>query len=247
MFDLASFLDSVVQHPLVKDAAIATGVLLAIICIRSVRLCLFRVLKSIDTAFTNETKKLGTATSNFNKIETELLTLRLAMNADRINIYQFHNGSEFLLGGSIFKLICSHEVARDGLQFDSLKINSTLVSTIMDYVNPVMGSEESYPGVKRISWCRKTKDANLCELKPEALRVVEFRLSDMKFSNFKYIMGTQGTVVMYAVLLTDAKTGNPLGILNIQFIDDDADVSAVQSKVCDLCLSISKLQYLLTT
>jgi hypothetical protein len=59
----------------------------------------------------------------------ELLTsLRFQLNADRIQLAQFHNGGKFLEGSPIKRFSVTHESCRPGISMESVNLHNILVS-----------------------------------------------------------------------------------------------------------------------
>lgn len=181
----------------------------------------------------------------YDAIGDDLFSLRFITDAARVSVYQFHNGDEFTLSNPIFKITCSHERVRNGLTFDSYIVKLMLVSNFMDLVGPLMDPSRNTAGVTVVEACGKISDGTSCRIIGMPLRILKYQISDMPYSQFKYVMEHQGVTVMYATLLYAKNRNQPIGILGIQYQDEDERDTLIKTNICDLCDITMRVQFLL--
>jgi hypothetical protein len=80
-----------------------------------------------------------------------LRDLRRKYNADRIYIWQFHNGGNFYTSSPIQKTSITYERCSDGLERKSEKFQNTLISNISSYIRDTMNFEMFYYDVKEMN------------------------------------------------------------------------------------------------
>ena len=78
-----------------------------------------------------------TAIDNYkhNTINELLTSLRFQLNADRVQVAQFHNGGKFLEGSSMKRFSVTHESCRPGISMESVNLHNILVSLFWCMIN----------------------------------------------------------------------------------------------------------------
>ena len=71
------------------------------------------------------------------KVSDKLAELRVALNADRAVIVQFHNGMEFAIGKRIWKLSCTHENMGDGIATFIDSLQSVYATQMYELIEPL--------------------------------------------------------------------------------------------------------------
>ena len=87
------------------------------------------------------------------RIYTELVELRALTDADRAYVVRFHNGEVFLPDNHVWKVTCTHEVAKAGVTYEAARFQGVLVSRVHTLVDPLITGESSGPGVSLVAKC----------------------------------------------------------------------------------------------
>lgn len=193
------------------------GLLVAYITysIKCVRGYLYKVCKNIAKNMVLKPGFNESCIATYTEINSDLAVLRTALSASRVSIYQFHNGDKFTLSSPIFKLTCSHENVSHGLVPDSKIMQYVLVSTILEFVAPLMESCAGHKGVSEVEFEDECK----------GFRMLKFRIAEMEYERFHHIMEQQGASSVYAAMLYAKDHKSPIGILCIQYTSPDDSVS----------------------
>lgn len=180
-------------------------------------------------------------------ISTRLVELRQVLECDRISILQFHNGSCFSLSNPMFKLTSTYEALNRGFASASNTLKELLVSNYSDFVSPLLLEHQpiNIQGVEEVDLCKRDTDPSKCTLANQAIRIIEYYQYDLAFSAFRFIMEDLGASLFYAILLKTPKEGYPLGILLLQYRDEDDARKHVQEHTCELCAIKHALQTIL--
>lgn len=213
----------------------AVGGLLAVVvagCVKKVRQYIIKRCKELTRTLTGGPDRFTSHTSDkYEHLREELAVLRAFLEAARVSIYQFHNGDRFTLSDPIFKMTCAHENVRHGIIPDSSFIKYILVSTVMNFIAPLIGKVCKEPGVSEFD----TGD--------DSVRMLRYDISKMNYDAFRYHMDNLGTRTAYAVLLYSHDRKSPLGVLVIQYVHADEEesgeairhnIASIRSKVCQL-------------
>ena len=103
----------------------------------------------------------------------ELLTsLRIQLNADRVQLAQFHNGGKFLEGSPMKRFSVSHESCRPGVSMESVNLHNILVSLFWCMVsmlkedNPKIRLTRSLPEDSLIKTYNESKNIDAFSLVP---------------------------------------------------------------------------------
>jgi hypothetical protein len=65
---------------------------------------------------------------NHTAVQELLTSLRFQLNADRVQLAQFHNGGKFLEGSPMKRFSVTHESCRPGISMESVNLHNILVS-----------------------------------------------------------------------------------------------------------------------
>jgi hypothetical protein len=105
----------------------------------------------------------------------ELLTaLRIQLNADRVQLAQFHNGGKFLEGSPMKRFSVSHESCRPGVSMESVNLHNILVSLFWCMVS--MLKEDS----PKIRLTRSLPEDSLIKTYNESKNIDAFSLLPVK-------------------------------------------------------------------
>lgn len=116
-----------------------TSLALLITAIAGVAVALLRAYKNTKKEVDTLPKKIKVQIPVDNAITDKLEEVKDLLNADRVQVYDFHNGGHWANGRSALKLTCTYEVCRAGikpaqqhLQAVPLSCLSKFVSTLLD-------------------------------------------------------------------------------------------------------------------
>jgi hypothetical protein len=92
------------------------------------------------------------------KVMAELLAVS---NADRINVFQFHNGTFFINTNSQMKFSCTHELVKPGFSKEMMNTKDIPLSTMPTTINRVINSESIIIDIDQIDedMVKSTMDA----------------------------------------------------------------------------------------
>jgi hypothetical protein len=94
-----------------------------------------------------------------------LFELRLKTNADRTSLFLFHNGQHFnpkIINNSIWKFTCAYENCKDGVSYESAKMQNLLVTNHIALIESLWGKLDDgyhkYTCPDCIQDCSETKN-----------------------------------------------------------------------------------------
>jgi len=174
------------------------------------------------------------------EIYNGLVELRALTDADRVYVFRFHNGVEFLPSHPAWKISCTHEVVKPGVTYESAKLQGLLVSLIPNIIGPVLTGCSSAAGIT-VKECPDCPFRNKCVR--ENKRVVILQVNDMESSFCKFHLESQN--IQTAILCGIARDGNVYGLVGVDF----CGVSLGPARVLDIaqrvCRATEKIQFLL--
>lgn len=219
--------------PLLDSLAAVAAVLIPL-CFRSIRDYIINKCKTFISKRKEYHAPGKDDLSRFYNIDNTLAVLRDNTHADRVSIYQFHNGEEFSVHNPIFKFTCSHVFLELGVSPDSNAVKRLLVSNYMDFIGPLVSDEFMRPGITRI---KTDKSA------PITTRIIKYDLENMHFSATRYLFDSLGVDVLYAIPLKSRK-GNVIGLVCFQYLTYASDVFDSVDKT-DLCSKVMRIQHII--
>ena len=128
------------------------------------------------------------------EIIDKLENLKEYLNADRVQIYDFHNGGHYANGRSALKTSCSYEVVRTGIKGRQKELQAVPISCIPHFIHSLLKNTEM-----------KVNDIE--EIKDKMPATYELKKS-------------QDVESFYDVILNN-KDGEPIGFLAIQYCKKD--------------------------
>lgn len=128
----------------------------------------------------------------------ELENLKELVNADRVHIYEFHNGEYFANGRSALKMSCTFEVVRAGIPSVQLGYQKVPLTMIPVYINKLL--REYYLNVSDLS-----------------------EIEDIAPSTYQMVLG-MGLTSFYDIVINN-NNGYPVGILSIQYVKNPHGVT----------------------
>lgn len=130
-------------------------------------------------------------------IDTEIIRrmeqVKELLNADRVQIYDFHNGEHYANGRSALKTSCTYEVLRQGITSRQMKLQSIPLSCIPKFIKTLL--DKNQLEVKDIEDLKETMPATYSLKKAQDIKS------------------------FYDIILNN-KQGEPIGFIAIQYVND---------------------------
>jgi len=127
-------LDSIAKELGVFLGALAAGLLIT----------LFKIIKE---KFLQRKKKnlslIKNNYKNYEKIHDKLIELRQSVNADRITVYQFHNGEYYSTNNSILKVSVTHENCSESVKSYLNEMQNIQPSLFVEFFKDVFDKKEN--------------------------------------------------------------------------------------------------------
>lgn len=164
---------------------------------------LIRAIKSTKMEFENIPIKIKKQVSVDTEITEAMDSLKEQLNADRIQIYDFHNGGHYSNGRSALKVSCSYEVCRTGIQPKQSQLQSIPISCISKFTNKILNDE-------------KFEVKNLEEIKEKMPATYQLK-RDMGLNSF------------YDIAIKNSKN-EVIGFLAVQFVKNPYNVKNEKDK-----------------
>ena len=124
------------------------------------------------------------------KIHSRIEEIKEYLNADRVQIYDFHNGGHYANGRSALKTSCSFEVVRNGIEGYQKELQAVPLSCIPQFIQELLKNGE-------------LKVDNLEEIKNTMPSTYQLKKE-------------QDIASFYDIILNDEK-GEPIGFLAFQY------------------------------
>jgi hypothetical protein len=173
-------------------------------------------------------------------IYKQLVELRAVTDADRVYVFRFHNGSEFLPNDPAWKLSCTHEEVRSGVTFELAKSQGMLVSSLQNLVSPVLTGQVSVTGIS-------VNDCDECQYKIKCAKdgkhVVNLQVEDMEGCFGRSYLESKNNKT--TILCGIAVDGNVTGMVGIDFCGVRLQNDKIKDVALKVCRSTDKIQYLL--
>lgn len=87
-------------------------------------------------------KKIKNQINIDNEIIKRMESLKEFLNADRVQVYDFHNGGHYANGRSALKTSCTYEVCRTGCRSYQMYLQAIPLSCIPQFVETLLNKEE---------------------------------------------------------------------------------------------------------
>jgi hypothetical protein len=160
-----------------------------------------------------------------------IMELRVRINADRVAIFQFHNGQYFSSGNPIWRVSCTHETCGPGVAYRANEQRAIIASNILDLIMPLWGHK--IEGVHQI-------DCTHCLICQKV--VWECRTEELPAGPSKAILQAQGVDYSLRTVLTGG-ADYPIGYLVITCDRMPEDLPYDVKPMCD---AAEILNYLLS-
>ena len=173
------------------------------------------------------------------KVYRELVEMKALTDADRAYVLRFHNGSDFLPDNPVWKVSCSHEIVKDGVSYESGKLQEILVSRVHDRIDPIITGQSSFSGVKLVD-CSKCQFKAKCDR--ENKHVVVIQVDEMEGSYGKFLLEGQNikTVIQSGMV----GGGRVFGVVAMDICDAKlVDDTMIREAADRVCRTAEKIQY----
>ena len=176
---------------------------LLIIAIGAVVVAIIKSYKNTKQEIDTLPKKIKRQVNIDDSIISKMEDLKEFLNADRVQIYDFHNGGHYANGRSALKTSCTYEVIRTGISHKQSYLQSIPLSCLSRFVSKLMN--DGFLEVR-----------NLEEIKNEMPSTYQLK-KDMEINSF------------YDVILNN-KNSEPIGFLAIQFVKNNYNIFSDKDK-----------------
>jgi hypothetical protein len=173
------------------------------------------------------------------EIYRELVELRAVINADRVYILRFHNGTEFLPSHPAWRISCTHEVVKHGVTYESARLQGIFVSRIPNIINPLLTGTSSAPGVFAMQ-CSQCPFQRKCV--QENKHIVLIQVDELNGSYCRFHLENQN--VKTALFCGLNINGNVFGLAGIDYCDSKvSQPEAIQDIAQQLCRVAERLRF----
>ena len=176
---------------------------LLIIAIGAVVVAVIKSYKNTKKEIDTLPKKIKYQVNIDDIIISKMEDLKELLNADRVQVYDFHNGGHYANGRSALKTSCSYEVIRTGVSHKQSYLQSIPLSCLSRFVSKLMN--DGFLEVK-----------NLEEIKDDMPSTYQLK-KDMEINSF------------YDVILNN-KNGEPIGFLAVQYVKNEYNILSEKDK-----------------
>lgn len=168
------------------------------------------------------------------EIRDKLIELRVKLNADRVHVSQFSNGSSFTNTKPIWKLSRTYEVCDNGVTYESQNFQNVMAITIWPTLSSLFTDSLI---TKRVTNNICEKHGKKCE---RPLGVYQYNVEDIHDSNVKFALKEYGIKWFLQSPLLDTNL-NVVGVLNIEFMDEQNE----EINYCEICQLAQEISYIL--
>lgn len=167
------------------------GLALLITAIGAVTVAVIKVYKNTRKEIETIPKKIKKQALQDNLIVEKMDALKERLNADRVQVYDFHNGGHYANGRSALKTSCSYEVVRASIAPKQGQLQSIPLSVLSKFITQLLN--DSFIEVKDLETIKETMPSTY-QLKKN-----------------------QGINSFYDIVLNN-KNEEPIGFLAVQFV-----------------------------
>ena len=139
-------------------------------------------------------KKIKNQINIDNEIIKRMEELKEYLNADRVQVYDFHNGGHYANGRSALKTSCTFEVCRTGCRSYQMYLQSIPLSCIPQFVETLLNQEE--------------------------LKVNDLEDIKQNMTSTYHLKKDQGVRSFYDIIIHN-KNKEPIGFLAIQYLTEN--------------------------
>ena len=139
-------------------------------------------------------KKIRNQINIDNEIIKRMEELKEYLNADRVQVYDFHNGGHYANGRSALKTSCTYEVCRNGCRSYQMYLQSIPLSCIPQFIETLLDKEE--------------------------LKISDLENIKESMSSTYHLKRDQGVRCFYDIVIHN-KNKEPIGFLAVQYCTED--------------------------
>lgn len=176
---------------------------LLILAISAIIVAIIKSYKNTKKELDALPRKIKKQTSIDVLITARMEEIKELLNADRVQIYDFHNGGHYANGRSALKTSCTYEVVRTGISPKQMYLQSIPLSCVSKFTRKLLDNE--FLEIK-----------NLEDIKDDMPSTYQLK-KEMKINSF------------YDIILNN-KEGEPIGFLAIQFVKNNYNISSDKDK-----------------
>lgn len=176
---------------------------LLIVAVSATIVAIIKSYKNTKSEIDTLPKKIKYQVNIDDSIISKMEDLKELLNADRVQIYDFHNGGHYANGRSALKTSCTYEVIRTGISHKQNYLQSIPLSCLSRFISKLMN--DGFLEVK-----------NLEEIKDEMPSTYQLK-KDMQINSF------------YDVILNN-KNGEPIGFLAVQYVKNKYNILSEKDK-----------------
>ena len=176
---------------------------LLIVAVSATIVAILKSYKNTKSEIDTLPKKIKRQVNIDDSIISKMEDLKELLNADRVQIYDFHNGGHYANGRSALKTSCSYEVIRTGVSHKQSYLQSIPLSCLSRFVSKLMN--DGFLEVRNIE-----------DIKDEMPSTYQLK-KDMQINSF------------YDVILNN-KNGEPIGFLAVQYVKNKYNILSEKDK-----------------
>lgn len=169
-----------------------------ITAIGAILIAVIKVYKNTQKEIETIPKKIKKQALYDNLIIEKMESLKEYLNADRVQIYDFHNGGHYANGRSALKTSCSYEVVRNGIVPKQNQLQSIPLPCIAKFISQLLN--DNFMEIKELE-----------EIKEAMPSTYQLKKS-------------QNINSFYDIVLNN-KAGEPIGFLAIQFVKNKYSIN----------------------
>lgn len=184
-------------------ASFLTGIAILITAIGAVLVAIIKTYKNTKKEMDSLPRKVKRQASIDTLITDKLEEVKDILNADRVQVYDFHNGGHWANGRSALKTTCTYEICRAGVKPAQPQLQALPLSCIAKFINTLLN--EGKMEVKNLNEIKDTMPATY---------------------NLKQATSVEA---FYDVILND-EYGEPVGFLAIQYVKNLYSIKTEKDK-----------------
>lgn len=175
-----------------------TGIALIITSVGAITVALIKCIKNAKREVETIPKKIRKQALIDNIIIEKMEELKERLNADRVQIYDFHNGGHYANGRSALKTSCTYEVVRNSISPKQGQLQCIPLSCLSKFINQLLNN--NYLDIKDLNTIK--------EAMPSTYQLKK----------------SQNINSFYDIVLNN-KAGEPIGFLAIQFVKNKYSIN----------------------
>jgi hypothetical protein len=140
------------------------------------------------------------------RIQERIVEARICFNSDRSYVFQFHNGTYFNTRLPNWKLTCTHESCRAGVEYENTKMKDFPCTNVIDALLPLFGEKVQGATPIPIHKPHDTRDG-----------IYWFNILEMEDTLTTSILKDQGLKHMMLSPLVSLTDGKIVGLVGLDF------------------------------